>query len=226
MHKLIEKATSEKRNLLEHECMALLQEYGITVPRHALVKSAGEALQAAKEIGYPVVLKIVSQDILHKSDVGGVKVNLKTDDELCQGFDDIMENIGKNVPDAKIEGLLIMESIRQGIECIIGMIRDDQFGTALMFGLGGIMVEVIEDVSLCLLPIRKDEAVNMVRSIKGYKLLSGYRGSEPCDIDAIADIILKVGGLVEKNPEIAEIDINPLFAYPHGVMPVDARILV
>jgi len=226
MHPLIKNAIREKRNLLEHECMALLLEYGVAAPRHALVKSADEALRAAKEIGYPVVLKIVSQDILHKSDVGGVKVNLKTDNELLDGFDAIMENVGKNAPDARIEGLLVMERIRPGAECIIGMTRDAQLGAALIFGLGGILVEVMEDVSLCLLPISKGEAEAMVRSIKGYTLLAGYRGSEPCDIDAIVGMILNVGRLVEENPEIAEIDINPLFAYSNGVMPVDARMLV
>jgi len=226
MHKLIEKAAGERRNLLEHECLALLMEYGIAAPRHALVKSAGEALQAAGEIDYPVALKIVSPDILHKSDAGCVKVNLKTGDELRRGFDEILENVGRNAPAAKIEGLLVMQNIKQGIECIIGMTRDAQLGTALMFGLGGIFVEVMEDVSLCLLPVSKDEAADMVRSIKGYKLLAGYRGGEPCDMDAIADAILKIGALAENNPEIAEIDVNPLFAYPRGVMPVDARILL
>ena len=226
MHKAIEKARSENRNLLEHECLALLEEYGIAVPRHALVKTAEEALRAAEAIGYPVVLKIVSTDILHKSDVGGVKVGLADADMLRAGFEEILANVAKNAPEAKIEGILLAESLPKGIECIIGMTRDPQLGTALLFGLGGILVEIIEDVSLCLLPVSKAEAENMVHSIKGYKLLAGYRGSEPCDINAIADMIMKVGRLVEENPEIAELDINPLFAAPQGATPVDVRILV
>lgn len=226
MHRVIEEATKGERNLFEYECMALLNEYGIAVPRHALVKSVDEALQAADEIGYPVVLKIVSRDILHKSDAGGVKVNLKSPGELSSGFEAILKNVAQNVPKAQIEGMLVMENLKPGVECIVGMTYDAQLGAALMFGLGGIFVEVMEDVSLCLLPVSKSEAVDMIRSIKGYKLLSGYRGSEGCDIEAIAEAILNVGRMVENNPEIKEIDINPLFAYPNGVMAVDARILV
>lgn len=226
MHVLIQKARAGQRNLLEHECMALLAEYGIPVPRHALVKNADEAVKAAADIGYPVAVKIVSKDIIHKSDVGGVKIGLATEEELRAGVDGILANVAKNAPDAAVEGLLLVENIKKGVECIIGMTRDKQLGAALMFGLGGVLVELIEDVSLCLLPVSEAEAMEMIQSIKGYKLLAGYRGSEPCDIKAIADVILKVGKLVEANPEIEEIDINPLFAYPDGVIPVDARILI
>lgn len=226
MDRVIQEANQEKRNLFEHECMALLKEYGVSVPRHALVKTESEAMRAAEEIGYPVVLKVVSREILHKSDVGGVKVNLKTADELRSGFEAIRQSIAKHVPGAIVEGMLVMENVSPGVECIVGMTRDPQFGAAMMFGLGGIFVEVMEDVSLCLLPVSKEEAIDMIHSIKGYRLLSGYRGGEPCDIDAIADVILNVSRLVEDHPEIKEIDINPLFAYPRSVLPVDARILI
>ena len=226
MHMTVENARNEGRGLLEHECLDLLKEYGIPVCRHKFVRNIDEALAAAGEIGYPSVLKIVSRDIMHKSDVGGVRTGITSDEDLHKQYDDIVSNVRKNAPDAKIEGMLLVEQLPEGVECIVGMTRDTQLGAALMFGLGGVLVELFEDVSLCLLPTDRAEIEDTIRCVKGYKLLTGYRGKPPCDIEAVVDLMLKVGRMTEENPEITEIDINPVFVYPCGAIPADVRILV
>ncbi len=226
MHEIIEKAKRKKRNLLEYEALKLLEEYNIPVPKHRLVKNANEAIEAAKEIKYPVVLKIVSKDILHKSDIGGVKVGLNSDEDVMKAYDEIMNNVKEKANTTDIEGILVVENAEKGLECIVGMVRDPQLGPALMFGLGGIFVEILKDVSFALLPINEDEALEMIKSVKGYKLIEGYRGEKSKDIDAIIDLMMKVAKLVEENPGIDEIDINPFFVYEEGLMTIDARIII
>lgn len=226
MHEIIKRAKEEKRNLLEHEAIQLFKEYNISVPKCILAKSREEAVAAANKIKYPVVLKIVSRDILHKSDVGGVVVGLNSDEDVMKAYDKIMENINANAKDAKIEGVLVVENIEEGLECIVGMVRDAQLGPALMFGLGGIFVEVLKDVSFSLVPVDEKNALDMIKSIKGYKLLKGYRGQNPKDIPEIIGLLINIGNLVKENPEINEIDINPLFVYEKGLKIVDARMIV
>ncbi|CCQ95115.1 Acetyl-CoA synthetase [[Clostridium] ultunense Esp] len=226
MHEIIKKAKQEKRNLLEHEALELLKEYNIPVPKNILARDAEEAVAAARKIKYPVVLKVVSKDILHKSDIGGVKIGLNSEKEVVNAYEEIMDNVNLKASGADIEGVLVVENAKKGLECIVGMVRDPQLGPALMFGLGGIFVELLEDVSFNLLPIHRDEALEMVKSTKGYKLIKGYRGEKAKDIESIVDLIIKVGKLVEENEEINEIDINPFFVYEEGLITIDARVII
>lgn len=226
MHEIIKRAKNENRNLMEHESLKLLKEYNIPLPKHILAKNEKEAIEAAREINYPVVLKIVSKDILHKSDVGGVKVGLNSDDDVKIAYEEIMNSVKEKVGHADIEGVLVVENADKGLECIIGMTKDPQLGSALMFGLGGIFVELLKDVTFGLLPLNRDEALKMIKSIKYYELIEGYRGEKPKDIEAIIDLIMKVAKLVEENQEIEEIDINPFFVYQKGLIIIDARIIV
>lgn len=226
MHKLIKKAKQQNRNLLEHESLELLKEYNFPIPKYKLAKSIDDAVIVARKIGYPVVLKIVSKDILHKSDIGGVKIGLNSDEDVTKAYGEIMNNVSDNASTAKIEGILVVENVKKGLECIVGVVKDIQLGPALMFGLGGIFVELLKDVSFSLLPVNEKEALDMIKSIKGHKLLEGYRGESPKDISSIVDLMLKVNKLVEENPEINEIDINPFFVYEEGSMIVDIRIII
>ena len=226
MNSIIQSVKQKGRSLYEYESLALLAEYGITVQRHAFAADKREALQKADDIGYPLVLKIVSGDILHKSDAGGVVTGIKSPDQLEYHYDMMMKKIAAHQPDAKIKGVLLLEYAEQGIECIAGMIRDENFGPALMFGLGGVWVELFDDVSLELLPVNRDDALRMIGATKAGKLLNGYRGGKRGDVSGMADLLVKLGRLAAENPEIKEIDLNPVFVYESGVLPVDARILV
>jgi acetyl-CoA synthetase (ADP-forming) len=214
------------KTMTEPEVWELFESYGLPVPRHRLVRNEDEAVLACESIGYPVVLKIVSPDILHKSDAGGVKVNLRNKDDMLSAYHDILANIKANRPGAEIVGILAAEMLPQGVECIIGMTEDASFGPAIMFGLGGIFVEVLKDVSFRVLPVDKKNALDMIGEIKGSAILRGIRGQKPKDIDAMADLIVKVAALLEANPAIRELDINPCFIYENGVMPADARIIL
>ena len=226
MNSIIREAVSKGRNLLEYESWNLMKEYGISVPTCLLAKDEKEAVSCAQEIGYPVVLKIVSKDIIHKSDVGGVKTNINNDVEVIKAYNDILSSVCKSNPNAEIDGILVCEMLGSGLETIIGMNTDVSFGPTVMFGLGGIFVELFNDVSLRVLPICLDEAEKMIKETKGYAILKGARGEQPKDIAALAELIVKVSKMVEENPEIKELDINPCFVYQDGVIPADARILL
>ncbi len=224
---ILESARREGRKfLLEHESKELISLYGIPVTKVKLSKSEEEAVQAAEEIGYPVVLKIVSPQVIHKSDVGGVIVNLKNEEEVRKAYREILENVRSKVPEAEIVGILVQEFAPPGLELIIGLTRDPQFGPTVMFGLGGIFVEVFEDVSFRVAPLTEEDAEGMLREIKGYKLLLGYRGSEPVDLESLKRAIVRVGDIGVENSEIAEMDLNPVIAYPDGIKVVDARIIL
>ena len=226
MHERIATARAEGRNLLEHEAWALFGAYGIPVPRCRLAKTEEEAVRFAAEIGYPVVLKIVSPDILHKSDAGGVKVNLADEQSVRNAYTGILKNVYAYRQSARLEGILVSEMLPTGLETIIGMTQDVSFGPAFMFGLGGIFVEVLRDVSFRVLPLHKADALEMIREIKGYALLGGVRGEAKKDEEALADLIVKVAKMVEENPEIKELDINPCFVYSSGARPADARVML
>lgn len=224
---IIDKAKSEGRTLLsEIEAKAILEEAGIPTTKAQLATSAGAAADIAGKIGFPVVLKIVSPDISHKSDVGGVKLDLDSPEAVKKAFDEIMSAAKKAQPGARIEGVSVQQMARPGTEVIIGMSQDAQFGPVLMFGLGGILVEVLKDVSFRLVPIEPRDARQMVREIKGYPLLEGYRGQEPADVEALEKLLLRLSEFIEKHPEIAELDLNPIFAYKDGAIAVDARIVL
>ena len=225
MHKVISEAMAAGRSLFESEAWELFSAYGIPTPRCRVAKSSDEAVAAAQEIGYPVVMKIVSRHILHKSDAGGVKVNIKDDAAARAAYQTILENVRAYKADAEIEGILVCEMLKPGLETIIGMTQDMSFGPTLMFGLGGIFVEVLQDVSFRVLPLDKQNALDMINEINGAALLHGVRGEKPKDIDAMAELLLKVARMIEENPEIKELDINPCFLYEQGVLPADARVM-
>ncbi len=209
-----------------HESLKLLERYGIPVAEYALAKTADEAVEAANRIGYPVVLKLVSPTITHKTDVGGVVVGLKSPDEVKQAYNKIIDNVKKLRPDAVIKGILVQKQVEKGIEVIVGGIRDDVFGAAVMFGLGGVFVEVLRDVSFRIPPFSVNDALEMMQEIKGYKLLKGFRNIPPADLNALANIIVKVGEIMINEKEIKELDINPIIALPRGAVAVDARAVV
>jgi acyl-CoA synthetase (NDP forming) len=212
--------------LTEIEAKQVIREAGITVTETRLAASQKEAVNISKEIGYPVVLKIASPDITHKSDAGGVKTGLKDAGEVKKAYEDIMTSVAKKERKARIQGVTVQPMARSGVETIIGMFKDPQFGPVIMFGLGGIFVEVLKDVSFRLIPIEKRDAAEMIGEIKGKALLNGYRGQEPANTEALMDVMLKISALVEKTPEIKELDLNPVFAYRDSAMAADARIVL
>jgi 4-hydroxybutyrate---CoA ligase (ADP-forming) len=217
-----------RANLLEEEGYEVLQAYGFPTPKSILCTTEQEGIDAASHIGYPLVMKIVSPDIIHKSDAGGVKVGVKTDDELKSAFRTITENALKYKSDAKIKGVLVQEMVKSAKETILGASQDPTFGPVIMFGLGGIYVEVLKDVVFRVAPIDEQEAINMVESIKTIKLLKGVRGEKPSDLRAIADSLQRLSQLVVDFQEIKEFDINPLLVLEEGkgARVVDARIIL
>jgi acetate---CoA ligase (ADP-forming) subunit beta len=224
---IIKKAREEKRTVLtEIEAKAALGEAGIPCTDTRLAATREEAVSLSQEMGFPVVLKISSVDITHKSDAGGVKVNLQDKAAVEKAFDDIMASCRAKHPDADIEGISVQGMAEQGTEIIMGMIRDANFGPVVMFGLGGIFVEVLKDVSFRIVPIEKADAADMIEEIKGKKMLEGYRGQEPADIPCLKDMLVKLSGFVDATPGIEEIDMNPVFAYKTGAIVVDARIIL
>ncbi|MGB9828455.1 MAG: acetate--CoA ligase family protein [Thermosphaera sp.] len=224
---IIENALNEGRTkLLEHEAFQVIKYYGINSPDVVVVRNGEEAKSLADKIGYPVALKIVSPDISHKSDVGGVKLNLKSPEEVGRAVDEMLKTVRSKAPNARLVGVLMYRMAPQGLEVIIGGVRDGIFGPVVMFGLGGIFVEVLKDVSFRVSPIRMEDALEMIREIKSYKILEGYRGQPPVNKEAIAEMIVKTSKLLEENPEIESIDLNPVMAYPDSAMAVDARIIL
>jgi len=225
--KIIDAARKEGRtSLTEIESKQILKEAGIDSTGIKLAKTRDEAISLSKEIGFPVVLKIVSPDVLHKTDAGGVKLGLDDEEAVGKAFDEIISAIKKNEPSANIHGVSVQNMARPGVEVIIGMSKDPQFGPVLMFGLGGILVEVLKDVSFRIVPLTKRDAREMIKEIKGYPILEGYRGQEPSNVAVLEDYLLKVSNFVDGRPEIKELDINPIFAYSDGAVAVDARVIL
>jgi 4-hydroxybutyrate---CoA ligase (ADP-forming) len=225
--KIFDHVRSESRsNLLEEEGYEVLQAYGFQTPKSYLAKSEDECSDAARNIGYPVVMKIVSPQIVHKSDAGGVKVGLSNEQQVRKGYNDIIDNIRKYNKDAIIKGILVQEMIRSGKETIIGAKRDPLFGPLLMFGLGGIYVEVLKDVKFRIAPVTEKDTTEMIESIKSIKLLKGARGEKPSDLRALAENLQRLSQLVTDFPEIQEFDMNPLLVFKegNGTKAVDVRI--
>jgi len=216
------------REIGEADAKEILEAYGFITPKGAIATTAEQAANIAQQIGYPVVLKIWSPDIVHKSDCGGVKINLKSDEEVMDAFDLMMFRMPKRVPEANILGVLVQEMCSGGKEVILGMHRDPRFGPLMMFGMGGTMVEVLKDVSFYLAPLTEDEARQMLVSTRTYQMLKGVRGEEGVDIDLIAEGLQRLSQLVTEFPQIQEMDINPFIVGPEGTTPVavDARISV
>lgn len=201
----------------EYDSMMMLKESGMDVGVQEVAVSEEEAVSIGQKIGFPVALKIDSPDILHKSDVGGVKLNIKNEEEIRQAYRTIMDNVSRHVPNARIHGILIKPMLDAGLEVITGVNNDPQFGPMVMIGLGGIFVEIFKDVTLYPAPLNKNEALNMIRKLKGYPLLNGYRGGTKYDVDALAEFIVNIAQFACQNKdELKELDINPVFVYEQG----------
>jgi acyl-CoA synthetase (NDP forming) len=225
--KIFEEARKEGRNyLLEPEAKTICMKYGIPVTKFRVAKTAEEAVKFAEEIGYPTVLKIVSPDVIHKFDVGGVILSLNSPDDIRNAYKKILENVKKHKPEANVKGILVQEMAPSSTEVIVGSTKDPQFGPALMFGLGGIFVEVLKDVTFRIAPITERDAREMITEVKAYPILKGYRNQPPADIDAIVKILLKTSKLVMDHQEIKELDLNPIIVYEKGAKTVDARIIL
>jgi len=229
INRVIDQALSEGRSfLLAHEGQAVMRAAGIPVPRTLITRSLEEAVRAAETIGCPVVMKVVSRDILHKSDAGGVALDLEDRKEVIDAYQAILRNARAYKADANIEGVEVSGMVEKGMETIIGARRDRTFGPLIMFGLGGIYVEVMKDVAFRTLPINRKEIMAMVKEIRAYPLLLGVRGEEKKDLDGVVDTIIKVGTVLRRCEGITDIEINPLMVYEHGrgVKAVDVRILL
>jgi acetate---CoA ligase (ADP-forming) subunit beta len=224
---MLSQTSPEKRTLLtEVEAKKMIQKAGIPVIETQLARTRKEAISLSKEMGFPVVMKIISSDIIHKSDVGGVKLGLANPTQVGQAYQEMMSFVQQKMPTARIDGVSVQKMARSGVELIIGMTKDFQFGPVIMFGLGGIMVELLKDVSFRIVPLTRRDASDMIKEIKGYALLQGYRGHEPVGISHLEELLLKVSDFIEKNPQIKELDLNPLIGYKDGIVAVDARIIL
>ena len=224
---ILAKARKEKRTVLTKiDAKQILIEAGINCIDTRLAVDKGQAVASSEEIGYPVVLKVSSVDITHKSDAGGVKVGLQDRAAVERAFDDIMDSCRAFSSNADIEGVAVQGMAKPGTEIIMGMIKDASFGPVVMFGLGGVLVEVLEDVAFRIVPIEKADAVEMTNELKGKRLLEGYRGQAPANVDILQDMLLRLSDFVNATPGIEEIDMNPVFAYEDGATVVDARIIL
>jgi 4-hydroxybutyryl-CoA synthetase (ADP-forming) len=219
---------SERRQLTGFEVECVLTSYGFPYPKSGVAKSQDEAVKLANKVGYPVVLKIASSKILHKSDVGGVLIDIRNDSELKDGYNKIMGSLKKHKRTKEIDGIQVQELIKGGKETILGVTNDPQFGPLIMFGLGGIYVEVLKDVSFRVHPLTNQDAKEMIQSIQGYPLLAGVRGEEPVDTDLIENYLLRLSQLISDFPEIEQVDINPLLVFEKGksCKVVDAKIVL
>lgn len=217
---------AEKTSLLEYEAEEVAKQYGIKAANSGLAQSEKQAEAVSKKVGFPVVMKIVSQDILHKSDLGGVKINVTSSKEAKNAYSEILRNAKRSNRKARIEGVLVQKMAPKAPEFVVGGIRDLQFGPTVMFGLGGIYVELFKDVAFRIAPISEEEALSMMKETKSYSLLTGFRGSKPLDVRAAARTIMAVGELMSDQAEVDSVDINPLFIYPKGVMAVDVRVIL
>ncbi len=226
-HSIIQHVLQQGRfELLEPEARELAKAFGITTPEYRVATSPGDALLAAAAIGFPVVLKIVSPNIIHKSDIGGVKVCINDKKGVVAAYTEIMDNVQKNCPDATIRGVIVSAMALPAPEVIIGGLRDPQFGPAVMFGMGGVFVEIFKDISFRIAPLEEYEALEMIGEVKVSDILKGFRNSKALDISALAQTILKVSEIMISLLEIKEIDLNPILVYPKGVKAVDVRVIL
>ncbi|HIG43681.1 MAG TPA: acetyl-CoA synthetase [Gammaproteobacteria bacterium] len=224
---VLTQARAEGRSLLnEVEAKQLLAGAGIPVVNTVLATTPEEARAQAEQIGYPIVLKIVSPEIAHKSDVGGVRIGLEDGQAVTSAFEEIVSNAKQAVPGASITGVAVQNMAPAGTEVIVGMTTDPHFGPVIMFGLGGIMVEVLKDVSFRVVPLTERDAAQMIGEIKGSKMLDGVRGQPQSDKQALCKAILNVAEFVQQHPEVQELDLNPMLVYADGAIAVDARIVL
>ena len=224
---IFDQVKREGRSILtEFESKKILKQAGISVVETRLAKTPKEAVSLSQKMGFPVALKIASPDVTHKSDSGGVKLSLSNVSEVRKAYDEILKKVKKQYPGAVIHGISVQKMLRPGTEVIVGTSKDPQFGPVIMFGLGGIFVELLKDVSFRVIPVERKDAQEMIQEIKGYPLLKGYRGKEPADISSLVNIILKLSRFIEENPQIKELELNPIFAYRNRAVAIDARIIL
>jgi len=217
---------SGRTALLEPEAKRLIAKYGISTPSFSLCATEHEAVDSAERVGYPVVMKIVSPDIVHKTEVGGVKLGIANTKQVKDGYTQILRSAALKAPAAKIVGVLVQRMAPPSTEVIVGAIRDPQFGPAVMFGLGGVFVELLKDVSFRVAPIDEDEAREMMHEVRGIPLLMGYRGSPPLDAKAVARTLASASRIMTELDQIDQMDLNPVMVYESGVSVVDARIIL
>jgi len=215
-----------RRNLFEHEAFRILHVYGILTPPHEVAKSPDDASVSAKRIGYPVAMKIVSPDILHKTEAAGVILGISDEAALRTGFRQIIANAKRMNPQCRIEGIIVEGMIPQGTEIIVGALRDEQFGPSVMFGLGGVLAELVKDVSFRVAPISRFDAEDLVDDLRFSAILKGFRGRPRPDREAIVDILLKTCRMILDAPEIESLDLNPVVVHEKGATAVDARVLL
>lgn len=205
---------------------AICKAFNLACPATALAADRKECLDAAQRMGYPVVLKIDSRQITHKSDVGGVITGIGSAEQLSRAYDTLMNNVAVNCPAAVINGVIVQKQMPKGVEVVVGGLKNSQFGPVIMFGLGGVYVEVFKDVSFRLVPLDKEEALRQIKETKVYQLLKGVRGEKPCDLDSLCEVIVNTGRLLSSFAEIKELDFNPVFCYTDGCVVVDARLVL
>ena len=226
IRKILENVKLSNRSILTYdESRKIMKLSGIPLNRMELAEDLDESLIKANSIGYPVVLKIVSEDVLHKSDSGGVKIGINSDEDFRNAYEEMMKKVRRFHPNVKIDRVSIEEMV-EGVELLIGTNTDSQFGKMIALGVGGIFVEVYKDVSFRLIPVRKEDVEDMLSEITGRKLLDGFRGKPKVDKEELISLVLKISKLVEENPSIKEMDLNPVVATSEGLKAIDARIIL
>ena len=217
---------TDHKVITEESAKSILKSYGISVPDYALVTSTNEAVKAAKKLGFPLVMKVVSPQILHKTDVGGVKVGIDNVNDVKKTFNDMYDRLSKK-KGVDVKGILLEKMVPKGVELIVGLQNDSQFGPVIMVGLGGIMTEVMKDVAFRMLPITTSDAKSMIDELKGSKLLKGFRGSKPIDLNMVSKMLVQIGKLgIDHASHFDSIDFNPVVVYPKSYAVVDAKILL
>ena len=221
--KIFQKAKDENRNLLEHEAKEVMKEIGVLIPEGQVVKTKEDAIKVSKELGFPLVMKLMSPQVLHKTDAKAVVVGIKNEEEVEDTFQDFMERFS----DVTVEGVLIEKMVNKGVQIIIGTQTDSTFGPVILIGLGGVLVEILKDVVFRLCPTTKERALDAINSIKSKKLMEGFRDLPPVDKEKLAELMVKISNLAwEYKDYIAEMDLNPVIANNEGIWTVDARIIL
>ncbi len=227
VEKIVEKIlVSGRKVALPNESLDIVKLFGIDVPGHVLVKTPGEAVKVSKEIGFPLVMKIASSEAIHKSETGGVALGIQGVQEVEENYNKIMGNLKRGMPDTQISGILLQKQIPETTHLIVGGLHDEQFGPVVMFGMGGVLVELFKDVSFRIAPVTEVEALEMIMEIKAYPVLSGYRGSKILDIKQIVKAIIIISELISNISTIKEVELNPLLAYEKNVVAVDAKVIL
>lgn len=211
--------------ILEPEGIALIEKYGIPYPEHGVAESVEGAVSIAEQIGYPVVLKVISPNVIHKSDAGGVRLELHTAQAVREAYEQIVATVSSRIPEADVRAMLVCREAEPGTEVIVGGIKDAMFGPTLMFGLGGVFAEVLRDVTFRVVPVSRFDAEQMITEIEGYPVLKGIRGQAPRDVDALVDLLLAVSLLMTEHPGVVELDLNPVRLYSRGLLALDVRLM-